>query len=68
MDPRVLVIIDLFLAFAQRQAAFASILRAMRAENRTKLLDAEWGVVLAADDSADVRLEAEVLKAKAEGR
>lgn len=68
MDPRILVIVDILLALAQRQAAFASILRAMRAENRTSLNDAEWKAVLDADDSADARLEAEIAKARAEGR
>jgi hypothetical protein len=64
----VLVIVDLMLALAQRQAAFSSILRAMHADGRTKLNAAERKVVEDAYNESDQRLMQEIVKAKAEGR
>lgn len=64
----VLVLVDLILAAGQRFGALSSIYRTMREEGRTELSKAEWDAVLAADDSADAKLAAEVARAKAEGR
>jgi hypothetical protein len=64
----ILKLVDLMLAASNRFAALGSIYRAMRAEGRTKLTAAEWDAVLAADDSADAKLAADIARAKAEGR
>lgn len=59
----VTVVIDLLLALTQRMAALSSIIQAARAEGREKLTDAEWKVILAADDQADARLAGLIAKA-----
>jgi hypothetical protein len=63
-----LLLADLIIAGSQRLVAIAPIYRAMRAEGRTKLTPEEWDTILAADDSADAKLAADIARAKSEGR
>lgn len=68
MDPKFLVLLDTLIAASERVSTLLPVFQAMRAENRLQLTDSEWTVVLAADDTADARLEAAIATAKAEGR
>lgn len=64
----ILKLVDLMLAASYRFAALGSIYRTMRAEGRTKLTPAEWDAILAADDSSDAKLAADIARARAEGK
>lgn len=59
--------LELLLALLARTQEISALIAKVNAEGRTELTDAEWQVIVAADDEARARLEALIAAKKAGG-
>ena len=59
--------LELLLALLARTQEISMLIAKLNAEGRTELTDAEWQVIVAADDHARARLEALIAAKKAGG-